>query len=93
MLVRGSPGSHYWDYYPDNLSCSKVSATDFKIGYKQIPSTGALSSNELQWFDLKSGHQYGSPSNDHQGDMPYIDQQETSKGFPNYCWSLMTTGN
>ena len=32
---------------------------------------GAWSSNELQLFELKIGHQDKSPINGHQGDMPY----------------------
>ena len=36
-----------------------------------MKSTGALSSNELQWFDLKIGHQDSSLRNGHQGDMPH----------------------
>ena len=32
---------------------------------------GARSSNELQWLLLKIEHQDNSPSNGHQGDMPY----------------------
>ena len=35
-----------------------------------MKSTGAWSSNELQWLDLKVGHQESSPGNGHQGDMP-----------------------
>ena len=35
-----------------------------------MKSTGAWSSNELQWLDLKIGHQESSPSNGHQDDMP-----------------------
>ena len=34
---------------------------------------GARSSNQLQWLDLKIGHQYNSLSNDNQGDIPYCD--------------------
>ena len=37
-----------------------------------MKSTGARSSNELQWLDLKIGHQDSSPSNVHQGNMPYL---------------------
>ena len=36
-----------------------------------MKSTGAHSSSELQRFDLKTGQQDSSPSNGHQGDMPY----------------------
>ena len=35
-----------------------------------MKSTGAWSSNKLQWLDLKIGHQESSHSNGHQGDMP-----------------------
>ena len=35
-------------------------------------STGTRSSNELQWLDLKIGHQDSSSSNGHQGYMPHI---------------------
>ena len=34
--------------------------------------TAAWSSNELQWLDLKIGHQASSPSNGHKVDMPYF---------------------
>ena len=39
-----------------------------------MKSTGAWSANELQWLDKKIEHQDtkdSSPSNGHQGDMPY----------------------
>ena len=32
---------------------------------------GAQSSIELQWLDYMTGYQGSSPSDDHQGDMPY----------------------
>ena len=32
---------------------------------------GAQSSSELQWLNLKIGHQDSSPTNGHQGDMLY----------------------
>ena len=35
-----------------------------------MKSTGAQSSNELQWLDLKIEHQDSNPSNDHQADIP-----------------------
>ena len=34
-----------------------------------MKSTGARSSNELQWHDFKIGYQDSSPSNDHQGNI------------------------
>ena len=38
-----------------------------------MKSTGARSSNELQWLELKIGHQDSSSSNGCQGDMPEWD--------------------
>ena len=35
-------------------------------------STGAQSSNESQWLDLKIGHQDRSTNYHYQGDMPYL---------------------
>ena len=40
-------------FYSSILSCILVTATHLKIGHPWISSTGARSSNELQWFDLK----------------------------------------
>ena len=34
---------------------------------------GLWFSNEMQWFGLYIWHQDSSPSNIHQGDMPYYD--------------------
>ena len=39
-----------------------------------MKSTGAQSSYELQWFDLKIGHQESNFSNGHQGDMSYFEE-------------------
>ena len=36
-----------------------------------MKSTGAWSSIELQWLDLKTGHQGSSFENSHQGNMPH----------------------
>ena len=36
-----------------------------------MKSTGAHSSNEWQWIDLKIGKQDSTPNNDHQSDMPH----------------------
>ena len=41
------------------------------IGHLSMESTSTQSSNELQWLDVKRGHQDGSPSNDRWGDLPY----------------------
>ena len=40
-----------------------------------MESMGARSSNELQWFDLKIGHQEWTPSYIHQGNMPYYTKE------------------
>ena len=50
---------------------SQVSSTHLKIG--QFSSMGALSSNELQWLDIKIGQQDSSPGtcNGCRGYMPY----------------------
>ena len=63
-----SSSDHFCGYYPGTLSRCQVSATHLKIGQK---STGAHTSNELQWLDWKIWHQDRNPSNAHQGDMPY----------------------
>ena len=36
-----------------------------------MKSTGAQSSDELQWLDLKMAHQDNSASNGHKREMPY----------------------
>ena len=36
-----------------------------------MKSTGAQSSNELEWLDLKIGRQNSGPSDGHKGDMHY----------------------
>ena len=43
----------------------------WRSGTRRIHLRGARSSNELQWFDLMTGHQDSSSSNGHQVDMPY----------------------
>ena len=40
-----------------------------------MSSTGARSSDELQWFDIEIGYQDSSPTNAHQADIPYTDGQ------------------
>ena len=50
-----------------------VTSTHLKIKNLCSSFTGAHSSNESQWFDLKIGHQDSSPSNGHQGDISYWD--------------------
>ena len=52
------------------LFFSYVSATHLMIGYMYIPSTGTLSSNELQCLDHMSGYQFRSPCNSHQASCP-----------------------
>ena len=42
-----------------------------RLGTRRFRLQGSRSSNELQWLDLKIGHQDRSPSNCHQGDMPH----------------------
>ena len=58
---------------------SPVIATHLKIGHPQISSAGAQSPYELQWLDLKIGHQDSSPHNNHQGDMLYLEEQTCLK--------------
>ena len=50
-------GGHYWNYYPGALSLSQVITTYLKIRHLQMKSTGAWSSNELQWLDYMTGYQ------------------------------------
>ena len=51
------------------------------IGQPCISSTGARSSDELQWLDSKTGHQDDSPCDDNQGDMPYCVQSAVAGDF------------
>ena len=63
-----------WDYYLGILSCNEVlSMTHLKVG--QIKSMGALSSNEPQWLDIKTGYQDSCPRIGHQGDLPRVHLQ------------------
>ena len=41
------------------------------FSHLKISSMGAQSPHELHWLDLEIKHQDSSPSNCHQGDMPY----------------------
>ena len=45
-----------------------------------MKSTGDRSTNELQWLDLKIGHQGSSPSDGHQGDMTYCAHEGAMTG-------------
>ena len=67
--TNADPG--HWCIYAalggDELN--KNMATHLMIRYL---FTGAWSSNKLQWLYSKIGHQGSSPSNGHQGGMPYL---------------------
>ena len=58
-----SPGWHCWGYNHCILPCSQISPTHLKIRHLQIKSTGARSTNELQWLNLKMGIQDSNPHN------------------------------
>ena len=53
-------------------------------------STGARSSNELQWLDLKVGHQESSHSHNHQEDTSYYDNLLILFLFIYDSWDTMT---
>ena len=78
--------SHFYNSVWDNGVCYPVAhettilvpylvVKSLQLNWRPAPvdfTTGARSSNELQWLDLKIRHQDSSPSDDHQGDMPYF---------------------
>ena len=68
----------FWNYCSGTLSLSEVTATHSRTAHLYIISTGAQSSNKLQWFDLKIGHHDSSFRSGHQS------------SIPNYC--LVTHG-
>ena len=66
---------HVWHHCWATLSagilpCSQVSATYLKIGHPKMESTGARSSDELQWLDLVTIWYRGSSTvNGHQSEL------------------------
>ena len=68
-IMGMSFGSHCWGWYSCTLSCDQASATHLRIGHPYMKSTGARSSNGLQWLNLMMGHQDNSLNNGHQADM------------------------
>ena len=57
------PWRNCWGYNHCILPCSRISPTHLKIRHLQIKSTGARSTNELQWLNLKRGIQDSNPHN------------------------------
>ena len=57
-----------------------------------MTSTGAPSSNELQWLDLNTGHQTSSLSNGGKNDMPYWEPENNLTASCSHSWCLTGYG-
>ena len=77
LTMGMSPGNHYWGCY-GNLPCSQVYVTHLKIRHLGVLAL------QMSYIDLTLrtiGHLVeSSPSNGHQGDIPYLTDKCRSHG-------------